>query len=233
MPSNGTGDGAPAHIHRLSRSNLRDAATNALRELIISGQVPVGQPLRQDEVASRLGISRTPLREALRALVAEGLVRIDANNVAVVTTPSPRQLVETYEIREALEVLAGREAAVKSTPEHAAQVAHILQQMTGATDPDAWAELNARFHSAIYAITEKTQLTDLIDMLRNRAKLYVRILARETAPQRDADDAHEEMLRALENHDPDAMEDVIRRHLRSTTAVVAPHLESQPAETPA
>ena len=220
------GDQGPRKdIARLSRSTVRDATRDALRELIITGQLAVGEPLRQDELASQLGISRTPLREALQALVAEGLVRMDAHRGAVVTKPSPTQLAETYEIREALEVLAGREAARLSTVAHAAEVAAILDQMRGVSHPETWAELNSRFHSAIYAVTGKAQLIDLIDMLRNRAKLYVRILARESASTREADDAHDEMLRALQRNDSDAMEDVIRRHLRSTAAVVAPILE--------
>jgi DNA-binding GntR family transcriptional regulator len=225
------GDEAPRKdIARLSRSTVRDATRDALRELIITGQLAVGEPLRQDELASQLGLSRTPLREALQALVAEGLVRMDAHRGAVVTKPSPTQLAETYEIREALEVLAGREAARVSTPAHAAEVAAILDQMEGVADPDAWAELNGRFHSAIYSVTGKSQLIELIDMLRNRAKLFVRILARESDSTRHADDAHGEMLHALQRNDPDAMEDVIRRHLRSTAAVVAPVLENKPRE---
>jgi DNA-binding GntR family transcriptional regulator len=211
-------------IHRLSRSNLRGAARDALRDLIVTGQLGVGQPLRQDELAARLGISRTPLREALHALVAEGLVRMDDHRGAVVTKPSPQQLAESYEIREVLEVLAGRQAATDSTPAHVERVAALRDEMKGMTDPDRWTELNGRFHSAIYAITGKSQLIELIDMLRNRSSVYVRILAQEPAPQAEAEHAHDEMVDALAANDPDAMEAAIRRHLRSTAAVVAPRL---------
>lgn len=213
----------------LARSSLRDSARDALRGMIISGEIEGGVPLRQDELAAQLGVSRTPLREALQGLVAEGLVRIDPGRGALVTKPSPQQLVETYEIREALETMAGRDAALASTPAHVEKVAGILTELNRTDDPDRWAELNASFHSSIYAITRKSQLIELIDMLRNRSKLYVRILASAPAPARHAADEHAEMLDALQRNDADAMEDVIRRHLRSTANFVAPLLDSSSA----
>jgi DNA-binding GntR family transcriptional regulator len=229
MTPNGVAEASrPGAVHVLARSNLREGARDAVRNMIITGALEVGVPLRQDELASQLGISRTPLREALQALVAEGLVRMDPRKGAVVTKPSPRQLLETYEIRETLETMAGRAAAEVSTPAHAAEVGRLHEELTRTSDPDRWAELNSAFHSAVYVVTGKSQLIELIDMLRNRSKLYVRILAGESAPARHADDEHAEMLEALRRRDPDAMEEVIRRHLRSTAAVVAPLLEDKP-----
>jgi len=213
-----------APLATLARTNLREAARDALRAMIINGQLPVGLPLRQDELAAQLGISRTPLREALHVLVGEGLVRMDPHRGAVVTKPTPKELMETYEIRETLEVLAGRLAARFSTPDQIAQLRGLHDSLADTADPDAWAEANGRFHVAVYSVTGKSQLIELIDMLRNRAKLYVRILAAESSPARRADDEHAEMIEALAANDEDAMEDVVRRHLRSTAAVVAPLL---------
>jgi DNA-binding GntR family transcriptional regulator len=210
----------------LVRSSLRDSARDALREMIINGEIAGGVPLRQDELAAQLGISRTPLREALQALVGEGLVRIDPRKGAVVTKPSPQQLLETYEIREVLERMAGRAAALGSTPAHVAAVERIHVELEATDDPDRWAELNARFHAAIYEMTGRPQLVELIDMLRNRSKLYVRILASAQAPARHAADEHAEMLEALRRRDPDAMDDVISRHLRFTADFVTSVLQA-------
>jgi DNA-binding GntR family transcriptional regulator len=214
----------------LPRSTVRETTLRAVRDMIISGQLTVGQPLRQDELAAQLGISRTPLREALQTLATEGLVRIEVHRGAVVAQPSVQQLLDTYQIREALEVVAGREAAALSTREHAAGVARILADMSSEPSPDRWTDLNARFHTAIYEIISNAQLLELIEMLRNRAELYIRILARQDGPARQADDSHEQMLAALRRNDPDAMEALIRSHLRATTDAVAPLL--RPAETP-
>jgi DNA-binding GntR family transcriptional regulator len=212
----------------LPRSTVRETTLRAVREMIISGQLTVGQPLRQDELAAQLGISRTPLREALQTLATEGLVRIEVHRGAVVAQPSVQQLLDTYQIREALEVVAGREAAGRSTREHADGVARILAELSSERTPDRWTELNARFHAAIYAIVPNAQLLELIEMLRNRAELYIRILAGQDGPARQADGSHEQMLAALRRNDPDAMESLIRGHLHATTDAVAPLL--RPAE---
>lgn len=205
---------------------MRETTLRALRDMIVGGQLPVGQALRQDELAAQLGISRTPLREAFQTLATEGLVRLDPHRGAVVTQPSAQQLLDTYEIREALEVVAGRTAALRSTPAHADRVARILGQMTTDVTPDDWAELNSRFHAEIYSVVSNAQLLALIEIVRNRAELYVRILARQDGRTRDADDSHTQMLAALRRNDADAMERLIRSHLRSTADTVAPLLDS-------
>jgi DNA-binding GntR family transcriptional regulator len=215
---------------RLPRSTVRETTLKALRDMIVGGQLTVGQALRQDELAAQLGISRTPLREALQTLATEGLVRLDPHRGAVVAQPSAQQLIDTYEIREALETVAGRSAAARSTRDHADRVARVLARMTSATTPDEWAELNAAFHREIYSVVPNTQLLALIDMVRNRAELYVRILAREEGRVRHADDSHEQMLAALRRCDPDAMEALVRAHLRSTIDAVKPLLDAE--ETP-
>ena len=215
-----------AEVTPLPRSTVRETTLLAMRNMIISGQLAVGQPLRQDDLAAKLGISRTPLREALQTLATEGLVRIDPHRGAVVTQPSLQALFDTYQVREAVEVVAGREAATRSTREHADGVARILADLSSARDYDRWADLNTQFHAAIYAIVPNTQLLALIEMLRNRAEVYVRILARQDVAARNADDSHEQMLAALRRNDPDTMESLVRSHLRATVDAVAPLLTS-------
>jgi DNA-binding GntR family transcriptional regulator len=217
----------------LPRETVRDTTLRALRDLIMSGELQIGQPLRQDELAARFGVSRTPLREALNMLVAEGLVRQDPYRGAVVAKPSARQLLDVYQVREALEVVAGRDAATRSTTEHADEVARVLAQMSSERTPDRWAELNTRFHRALYSIVPNDLLLEMIEMMRNRAEVYIRILARQPAPTRHADDGHLGMLAALRRNDPDAMEALIREHLQATAGTVGPLLDASgddPAE---
>jgi DNA-binding GntR family transcriptional regulator len=216
---------APVAATPLPRTTVRETALRTLRDMIVGGRFPVGQALRQDELAAQLGISRTPLREAFQTLATEGLVRLDPHRGAVVTKPSVQQLLDTYEIREALEVVAGRTAALLSTREHADRVARILGAMTADVPPDQWAELNGRFHAEIYSVVPNTQLLNLIDMVRNRARQERRVVL-------DAGDSHEQMLAALRRNDADAMENLIRSHLRATIATVAPVLESGTAPEP-
>lgn len=222
-----TGRGATAPTFtRVQRSTIREGARDALRDLIIGGNVDVTKPLRQDELADRLGISRTPLREALHALASEGLVTIDPHRGAMVTQPSVQQLRDLYEIREQLEVLAGRKVVEATSPEHVTAVQTLHERMGGVSDPVEWAELNQQFHATLYARCPNRELIQMIGGLGARAKFYVRILVSTRPPAIAAYRDHGEMLAALEQRDPEAMEQAIRRHLQGTAATVATRLDS-------
>jgi DNA-binding GntR family transcriptional regulator len=218
-----------AGFTRVQRSTIREATRDALRDLILSGNVDVTKPLRQDELAARLGISRTPLREALQALASEGLVTVDPHRGAMVTQPSAQQLMDLYEIREQLEVLAGRKVVEATTPQHVAAVWALHERMGRVSDPVEWAELNQQFHAKLYAPCTNRELIQLIEGLGARAKFYVRILVSSRPPAVAAHRDHGDMLAALEQRDPDSMERAVRRHLRATAATVAPTLDDDRA----
>jgi DNA-binding GntR family transcriptional regulator len=218
-------DGALSGFSPIQRGTIRDATRDALRDLIISGGVEVDTPLRQDDLAARLGISRTPLREALHALASEGLVTFDAHRGAVVTRPSVQQLLDLYEIREQLEVLAGRKVVEGTSDAHITVVSDLHDSMNGVSDPVAWAQLNQQFHATLYAACENRELITLINTMAARAKFYVRILVSTGRSADVARDEHAEMVAALQRRDADAMETAIRAHLHSTAASVAPTLE--------
>ncbi len=215
-----------AGIAPIARSTVRDAVRDALRDLIISGGVDIDRPLRQDELAARLQVSRTPpLREALHGLASEGLITLDPRRGAVVTKPTVQQLLDLYEIRELLEVYAGRKVASLADTSHIDEIAAINHRMAQVDDPPVeWAQLNQQFHAAVYAPCANVELVTLIGVLAARAKFYVRILVSSKPPAIGAVHEHQEMLDALRAADPDAMEAAIRQHLRSTVEHVAPTL---------
>lgn len=202
------------------RTTVRERVCDVLRDMIVTGQLEAGQLLHHGSLANQLGISRTPLREALHTLAAEGLVFFDSNNRASVVKPGTSQLQEIYEIRLALEVLAGRHAAELSTPLHANGVQQIVDAMRTITDPLEWANQNGAFHSELYAITGNEQLLELIEVMRNRSKLYITVLARNHLNQEHASEEHQQMVDALRNNSPDEMERIIRQHLNATTLIV-------------
>jgi DNA-binding GntR family transcriptional regulator len=214
----------PASIPAITRNTVRDAVRESLRDLIISGGLATDVPLRQDELATRLNVSRTPLREALHALASEGLVTIDPRRGAIVTKPTVQQLLDLYEIREALEVLAGRLATTNAGAEHVDRVARVNERMSEVTDSVEWAQLNQQFHNQLYSPCPNKDLLSLIDSLSARARFYVTILASSQPPANSALHEHGDMLEALRNRDPDAMEAAIRHHLRSTVRYVSPAL---------
>lgn len=210
----------------VSKVTVRDSACDVLRKMIVQGQLPAGRPLHQGALAAQLGISRTPLREALHTLSAEGLIEFDSNGTASVVAPSADLLAEIYSIREVLEILAGRAAVERMTEDEVAQAETILDRMEGVTDAIEWANLNSAFHRVIYVSAGKPQLLELIEILRNRAKLYVTLLAADQKSAIHAAQEHRAMLEAIRARDADAMEQLIRTHLTTTASKVGADLES-------
>jgi len=213
-----------ADLGPIARSTVREAVRDALRDLIISGGVNTDVPLRQDELAARLNVSRTPLREALHALASEGLVTVDPRRGAMVSKPTVQQLFDLYEVREQLEVLAGRKVVAAGDIGHLDDIASLNNQMGAENDPVEWAQLNQEFHARLYAPCANRELIELIAVLAARAKFYVRILVSSKPPAQGALHEHQAMIDALRAGDADAMEAAIRHHLRSTVAHVAPTL---------
>lgn len=200
----------------IDRTTATEAATRVLRDIILSGQVAAGAPLRQDDLAKRLGISRTPLREALHRLEAEGLVRLDVHKGAVVAKPSIAQVSDVFELQEVLEPMAGRAAVARRTAADLADLHRILDSHVPVDEPTAWAAGNADFHTRLYQISQKPLLVEMIGLLRNRSGIYVHIMARSAHGRHRADQEHREMMAALEAGDAAKLESVIIQHLRTT-----------------
>src|SRR5882724_366701 len=137
--------------HRSLRApHTRAVAVAAeIRRLIQDGALQPGERLRQASIASRFGVSTTPVREAFMALASEGLVRQDAHRGVVVFEPSLDELTETYEIRQVLEPLATGLAAPRLTDAELEVLEALLGQMRSASPPQ-YANLNREFHRRIY-----------------------------------------------------------------------------------
>ena len=121
-----------------------------LKAEILAGEREPGSRLRQVEIAQRLGVSTTPVREALAMLQREGLVQLEAQRGAVVFLPSVRDLREHYEIRAALEALAAAKAAERFEPEWAAPLEAVLDEMRDGPPAERYIALNQHFHTTLY-----------------------------------------------------------------------------------
>jgi DNA-binding GntR family transcriptional regulator len=192
------------------------AVTRELRTLILSGQIPPGNHLRQAEIARRFGVSTTPVREAFVELAREGLVRRDAHRGVVVFSPSLTELAEIYEMRAALESLATELSAATLSARELAAIARVVERMRDA-EPRRCAVLNAELHTRIYAACGRPRLVELIDELRDAASSYHDIsLSVEgyDGPYRDqVQREHEAILAALRRGDPTVAGGAVRAHL--------------------
>ncbi len=152
-------------------SPRRDVVTAELRQAILSGRYKPGQRLIEDRLAEDFGVSRNPVREALRSLAAEGLVALTARRGATVAALSPADAREMIEVRATLEGLNARHAARRRDPAVIALLSEVLRQGTAAAAAGALAalpDLNARFHDALAAAGSNRVLGDLMRSLRLR-----------------------------------------------------------------
>jgi DNA-binding GntR family transcriptional regulator len=196
-----------------------------LKAEILAGTRAPGERLPQVEIAKALGVSTTPVREALAALQREGLVRLHPQRGAVVFLPSVGDLEEHYEIRAALEALAAAKTAAIFEPQWAVPLSDLLGEMRDGPPADRYIELNQRFHTTLYEHSQRTQLVAMIAALRDASSAYLHIYRAQTDfPVARLDAEHRAILKACLDRDPDAAADATRRHLENTVEHVAARL---------
>jgi DNA-binding GntR family transcriptional regulator len=145
-----------------------DLAERRLLQLIASGEIGPGEPIRQSHLAERMGISPTPVREALRRLEAQGLVVLEPHRGVRVAEVEPHEMGEIYEIRAALEGLAVEHAVPRLTLKQIQAVEHAqarLEKGWAAGDTKQLAKLNYQFHTGIYRMSGRPRLIRMIDSL--------------------------------------------------------------------
>src|SRR5689334_14584154 len=162
--------------------------------MIADGDLTAGQPLRQHELAGRLGMSRTPIREAVRRLQSEGLVVVENNRGAMVANPTPEQLLEIYEVRMLLEPPAAARAAETINAQDITVLTGLYERMD-TCQPWEFHRLNRTFHLTVYTAAQNTTLYEHIRGLRYRSDPYVRLLVG-AGGGAAAQDGHRQLLRA-------------------------------------
>lgn len=179
-----------------SRNKAAWAAAR-IREGILRGEYPAGQPLREEGLSQKLGISRIPLREALHLLAAERLVSLSPNRSAVVTAISEEELVEIAEACRLLECHALRLAGKELSGPILDEAEAILDELDGLDDPSAWAERNWRFHTTLYCAAGRPLQLELLNSLRARAERAMVLLVGSRERRRLLNAEHRTILGCL------------------------------------
>jgi DNA-binding GntR family transcriptional regulator len=187
-----------------------------LRQAIISRRLRPGERLREADVARALGVSRTPVREAIVRLVSDRLVRpLPGGGVEVVDTS--RELEEIYFVREALEGYAARLAAERITPAELATLEEIVAASAGAP-LDAFEErvsLNEQFHHVLSAASRVPRLIEMSREFREYSTNVQTLRLYDPQTSRQSIEEHREILGCLQDRDPDRVERAVRQHLRN------------------
>lgn len=203
----------------------RVAAT--LRREIIDGAIVPGTRLRQVEIAGRLGVSTTPVREAFAALLREGLIVGDEHKGVVVFDPSAGDVSENYAIRVELECLALEKAVPKMTERDLATLDAIVDEARSA-DLLRRVSLNRELHRQLYAPSAMPKLVAMIEDLRDATAAWLQFVASK-APLRDheiAQSEHEAIVAACRCGDSVAATDLLSEHLSFMARVVERELSA-------
>ena len=187
-----------------------------LKAEILAGERAPGERLPQVEIARRLGVSTTPVREALAALQREGLVRLHPQRGAVVFLPSVDDLKEHYEIRAALESLGASLAARKIDPAGLSRLRELNGRMRALADDDpGYAELNREFHFTVYEYAHSPLLLSLMRLLWASLQGGPRV----TRSHAESARQHDEILDALAEADADAASARTYQHIMGADPV--------------
>ena len=216
----------------LTKLTIAEQVAAALRHEIATGQLAAGTKLRQVEIAQRLGVSTTPVREAFGLLQGEGLVQIDPHRGVTIFLPTIQALVEHYEIRMALEMLAVEKAAEHFQVKDAPPLIALLDELHTTSDAALYVERNHQFHVSLYRLSGRSRLLTMIGDLRNASLAYNHLYAAADVP-RDAqrlDTEHREILAACQANDPVRAANAVRHHLQQTIAHVMKVLELRRVE---
>lgn len=192
-----------------------DLIAAALRQAILYGIFQGGQSLRQDEIATKFGVSRIPVREALRQLEAEGLVVFQPNRGATVTTVSPDEAQEIYDIRLALETMALQLAISQFTEANLQHLDDILAITDQTEEAGRWAELNWEFHAALYSPANRPRLLSLIKMLHTNVDRYVRMQLKDSNYRDRTQKEHQLLLNYCKKRDSEKAIALLQHHIRA------------------
>jgi DNA-binding GntR family transcriptional regulator len=200
----------------LQRRSAPELVRDGLREAILNGSLNSGAQLRQDQLAEQFGTSRIPVREALRQLEAEGLVKIEPNKGAIVTSLSIDDVLEMLEIRIALECGALRLAIPEMAEEDFVRAESILEGYNKEPDPASWGAMNWNFHWTIYAPCHRPRLLAMIEANYGHVNRFVRrqvsLAAGKERPQKE----HQQLLKLCRDGDVEGASQLLGSHIDQT-----------------
>lgn len=235
-PGSGIGE-ALQHLvtaeSRLTRVTVTDQVRETLRRAILSGDLPGGERLALADVAEALGVSTTPVREALRVLASEGFVQLDPYRGGIVRSPKREEIEEVVRLRQALEPLAMEEAVKGMTPEILEEAERHLQMMLDKPDSDEWVESNRVFHEILYRGVSSERLLEILSMLRSPVVMYVsRAVIHHAGFRTEANRQHVGLMTAVKQNDVERASKIIVDHVALPVVAAEdgkPHSEGGPS----
>lgn len=207
---------------------LRDQVLDELRRRIVNGDYPPGQRLTEERLAADFGVSRNPVREALRIAEADGLVTMMPRRGAVVATPDASTVADLFAVRSSLEPIAARMAAERATPGDVADLRSLLDAAREATAQDDFsrvAQLNSDLHMRVIAVSGNRWLTSIASSLYLHVHWVFRVGAAHRAPHSWQE--HIRLVDAIEAGDADEAEAAARHHVDAAAHAALVHVSDE------
>jgi len=213
----------------IARRTVAVEAAEILRQRILMGDLKSGQPIRQEQIAQELGVSRIPLREALKQLEAEGFVTIEPHKGAVVSTLSLAEVEELFELRIHLESWLLRDAIPRMREGDFARLDAIIDESRVPDNLAHWGDINWRLHEAMYRPAGKPMSLKLLKRIHDNLDRYLRLQITLTQDWDRAHGDHQQLIELSRAGDVETAVAVLERHIRHTARALATALAPKTA----
>ncbi|MEP7182484.1 MAG: GntR family transcriptional regulator [Betaproteobacteria bacterium] len=203
----------------ITRRSLHDEIVTRVRDMIIEGALAPGARIHEGQLGQQLGVSRTPLREALKFLASEGLIELVPNRGAVVRSFTPKDVRDMLDVLAVLESFAARLACRNASSVEIAEVRALHDRMTEryhVRDRLEYFKLNQQIHSAFLRLSGNATLEAAHAAIQSRLKRIRYIGNREPQQWQDAMAEHQAMIGALEARDGEALARIVTKHMEGT-----------------
>lgn len=212
-------DNKPSHLSQFVRRSTAESAADQLREAIVFGELPMGSPLSEAAIAERLGISRTPVREAFRLLAQEGLVELKPFVGAQVFRVSRSELRQLFAFREMLETAALEDALGRPGTDLASSLKPIITRMKQAIaegDSRKYLSLDSEFHETILNGAENSLLNAAYQLVASRFAALRTVVATKPGWLKQSLNSHAALVKMIGNRDIEATRKALIKHTRGT-----------------
>lgn len=209
---------------------LHHKVTDILRDKIVDGVLRPGTPVSERELCEELGVSRTPLRDALKILASEGLVQLFRNRGAIVSPISVDTIEDKLAVVGALEGYAAKIVCETATDEQLKELADIHRRFAKEFDsdnPELYFDLNQTFHRKLVELTNNSVLIDMHALLSRHVRRPRIEGVRQHAPTRRVIDEHKAILKALQARDGEAAQKAAEGHLANVAQTVVKHFRAR------
>ncbi len=222
-------------VRRIPVRALHEAVANRIREMIRKGDLTTGQRIVEKRLCEELGVSRTPLREALRTLSSEGLVELVPNRGAFVSKPTMAEVRDMFEAMSVLEGTCARLAAERMSDADLDRLERLhqrLEQAYAKRDPEAYIQANHAYHTLVQKAAGNRTLDGILSGLRHKVFLHRYRQLYQPDRFRASMEEHRRLLQAFRRRDPEAAERLMREHLINQCEALV-HLYESSAGAPA